>query len=382
MRNLPSSGQRHRSRWRPKTKLLTVVLVALAALVGFGCGESDDDSSQAETSGSTGGKPFAGEELVVMNWKGYGSDLPWAIEQFEEQTGATVEHQYKSSDQGALQTLRNGGVGNIDVAIANHAYVEPAVQSSLLEPIDVSKLKSYDRLSQTLRDVPSLRDGDDVYAVPWQWGLTTLAYNPEGTSGPVTGFDALWSEEYAGKVTFFDDPQTAVETAAFYLGEDPADPDLDAVEDALSELKDNAKVFWASADEWTRAFSSGQVVVGNAWSSLPAQLESPKIELVVPDSGSVGWLDSWTVVKDAPNPELAYAWINYMTSEAFQSRFSADPSHTAAGPANEAVLEQLPPAVVESLGVEPDFLPRLEFVAVTPEQLEEWALVWERVKAG
>lgn len=41
-------------------------------------------------------------------------------------------------------------------------------------------------------------------------------------------------------------------TAALYLGEDPYNPDLSKVKKSLIELKNNSKVFWASADDWTK----------------------------------------------------------------------------------------------------------------------------------
>jgi spermidine/putrescine transport system substrate-binding protein len=278
--------------------------------------------------------------------------------------------------------LENGGVGKVDVAITNHAYMRPSIEAGLLQPIDVAKITTYSQLYPSLRNLASLHSGGKTYGVPWEWGLTTLAYNPSASGGPVTSWNALWSSKFAGKVTIFDDPQTAVETAAFYLHENPAKPNLDKVHAALTQLKKNVKVLWGSANDWTRAFSTGQVVVGNAWSSLPAQLSKPKIKLVVPKAGAVGWLDSWTIVKNAPHLALAYAWINYMTGVSFQKRFSQDPSHEAAGPANSVALKKLPAATLTKLGANPTWLPRLDFVQISADQLKAWTQLWETVKAG
>ena len=328
------------------------------------------------------GKPFAGQTLVIINWKGYGSDLPWVVKQFEQMTGAKVVNQFKPSDQGEIQMLQNGGLGKVDVAVTNHAYVQPSIKAGLLQPIDVSKVKTYSQLFPILRNLASIHSGGKVYGIPWEWGLTTLAYNPQATGGPVTSWKDLWSSKFAGKVAFFDDPQTAIETAAFYLGENPAKPNLDAVHKALSDLKKNVKVFWGSSNDWTRAFSTGQAVIGNAWSSLPSQLPKPQIKLVVPSAGSVGWLDSWTLVKNAPHPQLAYAWFNYITSAAFQTRWSKDPSHSAAGPANSVALHKLPAATLTMLGANPAWLPHLDFVQITAAQLKAWTTLWETIKAG
>src|SRR5579862_4725074 len=260
---------------------LALLVVAVTAVVA---------ATAAPVVAASKAKPFAGQTLVIINWKGYGSDLPWAVKEFEQQTGAKVVNQYKSSDQGEIQMLQNGGVGKVDVAVTNHAYVQPSIKAGLLQPIDTSKITTYKQLFSTLRALPSLHSGGSTYAIPWEWGLTTLAYNPKATGGPVTNWSALWSSKFAGKVAFFDDPQTAIETAALYLHENPANPNLNSVHRALDALKKDVKVFWGSSNDWTRAFATGQVSVGNAWSSLPAQLPSPHVKLIVPTAGAVGWL--------------------------------------------------------------------------------------------
>ena len=53
-------------------------------------------------------------------------------------------------------------------------------------------------------------------------------------------------------MAFYDDPTTAVMTAALYLGEDPQNPNLDKVRKALQQVKANSKLFWASANDWTK----------------------------------------------------------------------------------------------------------------------------------
>ncbi|MDI3269418.1 MAG: ABC transporter substrate-binding protein, partial [Bacillota bacterium] len=65
---------------------------------------------------SCGSQPVVSSPtLVVANWKGYGSDLPWAVEAFEKKTGAKVIHQYINSDEELVAMVREGGLGKIDV---------------------------------------------------------------------------------------------------------------------------------------------------------------------------------------------------------------------------------------------------------------------------
>jgi spermidine/putrescine transport system substrate-binding protein len=367
------SGRRHFSR------AATILSCVTAGIVAAACSSG---SSSAPTGTNGSGKPFAGQTLVVLNWQNYGSDLPWAVHEFEAMTGATVVNQYKTSDPEEITLLQNGGVGKVDVAIVNHAYVQTAISDGLLQPIETSKITTYGQLYPELRHLPELTHGGRIYGVPWEWGTTALTYNPRAVSQHLNSWSALWSPAYAHKVAFFDDPQTAVETAALYLNENPAAPNLTAVKTALQKLKTNTKVLWTSANDWTRAFSTGQAVVGDAWSSLPSEMNNPKMTYVVPQDGAVGWLDSWTLVAHAPHPALAYAWINFMTSAKFMTRFSADPSHEAAGTSNMVAAKQLSPATVAKLNADPNALGRVHFVAISPSALNAWTQLWEQIKAG
>src|SRR5581483_6572427 len=144
----------------------------------------------------------------------------------------------------------------------------------------------------------------------------------------------------------------------------------------------NVKTFWGSTNDWTRAFSTGQAVIGNAWSSLPAELSQADITLALQKEGSVGWVVSWTMVKNAPHPALAYAWINYMTGVQFLTSFAKDPTHSSPAPANMAAVKQLSTSLLTRLGAKPAWLSRLAFVQVTPADLKNWTQLWETVKAG
>lgn len=335
-----------------------------------------------DSGGGDSDLPFAGETLTVMNWQGYVSDFDWAVERFEELTGATVEHVYKNSDPDAVNILQNGGIGEIGAAMINHGYIEIMAEQGLLEPLDVSQIPVFAETYPALQDVPAIHYNGEVYGVPWVWGFTTLVF-VEDVTGPVDSWDPVWDSSFAGKVAFYDDPQTAVMTSAYHLGLDPADPnlDLDAIKADLIALKPDVALYWSGADEWVRAFSTGQAVIGNGFPATTKQVESPSVSMAIPAQGSVGWLDTWTIVKDAPNPELAKAWIEFMSGEEFQTRAITDEPESFAFPANvNAPFE----VFTDFLGTDitADDIPSLDFIAVSPETLEEWTRLWQEVKAS
>lgn len=352
--------------------------VVIGALFAASCGGSDG-------SGTDGSTSFEGQTLTVANWKDYGSDISWAIEEFQAETGAKVVHQYFNSEEELLQMLRDGGVGTIDVALPNLAYVQPAIADNLLEPLDISKLENYDVLDSNLKEHADLSLDNKIYGVPWMWGSTGLAYNTDNPPADEGKWASLWNPANKGKVAFFDDVTTAIMTAAIYLGEDPYNPDLNKVKQALKDLKANSKVFWSSADDWTKGFATGQITVGNLWSGLAGSEinRGQPIKYVIPDEGAVGWLDSWTIVKDAPNKDLAYKWIDYMTSAKFQKRWAEDTERSSPSPANLEATKALSKETAQRIGAVAEWLPKLTLQKAIPaDTMKEWAKLWEEVKAG
>jgi spermidine/putrescine-binding protein len=326
--------------------------------------------------------PFAGETLTVMNWQGYGSDSEWATTRFEELTGAKVEHVYRNSDADGLNILQNGGLGTVDVALVNHGYLDIMNDAGLLQPIDLDLVPSYANVYPDLTEVSSLTRDGELYGVPWLWGFTSLASDQEVT-GEISSWDAMWDDAYSGKVAFYDDPQTAIQTSAYHLGLDPAEPDLDldAIKADLLDLKANVALYWSGSDPWVRAFSTKQAVIGNTFLALTKQVESPKITMVIPESGAVGWLDTWSIVADSPDYDLAAAWVEFMTSEEFQTWFITEEPTSAAFPANSLAPIEEYAAYMDSDTSAAD-IPSLDFISVSPETLEVWTQLWQEVKAA
>jgi spermidine/putrescine-binding protein len=356
----------------------SAVALALAALAIAGCGGGDDSSSG---SGSN--------TLTVLAWKAYGADDPWAVKEFERQTGAKVKFVYMTSEDGMMQTLQQGGVGKIDVALPNLEYVQPSVQRGLLQPIEQSKIATWGELSPQFTKLPSIRTGGKLYAVPWVQGATSLTVNPEAVKPSPTSWSVLWDSANKGKVAFYDDPTTAIMTAALYLGEDPQNPDLDKVRKALQEVKANSKLFWTSANDWTKPYSTQAVTMGNLWSGLAGTLKADgkPLDYIFPKEGTVRWGDNWSIVKNAPNPDLAYKWINFLTSKEYFTHWitKPGPNQQLAVPVNTSAVDALPKGAATKLsaGKLINYSGPAAFQAGVPlDRLQQWTQLWEEVKAG
>lgn len=329
--------------------------------------------------------PAAKPTLTVMNWKAYGSDKDYSVPVFEEMYNCKVEHVYFNSLEEMITMLQTGGFGKIDCILPNTNYLRRCVEEGIIQPIDWPKLENYGYLRDDLRNFRDAYDADgNIYGVPWAWGTTSLGYNPDVITEPIDSWSALWSDEYAGKVAYFDDYNTAILTAALYLNEpDPANPDLAKIEEALMALKKNAKTWWDSYDSYTKPYLAGEIVIGNMWVGLASSIyrEGTPLEYVYPKEGAVGWADYWAIAKDAPNYDLALKWIEFMISDQFQSDFVNDPE--GACPASEAVLNALSDDMKKAFFIYPEPPGNLVMQAYQDEATRDaWLDLWNRVKAG
>jgi spermidine/putrescine transport system substrate-binding protein len=372
-----------------RSRVLAVAVALLAAVVaGCGGGSSESSGGGGGGGGASGGGG-GGKSLTVLAWKAYGADDPWAVREFERMTGAKVKFVYMTSEDGMLQTLQQGGVGKIDVALPNLQYVQPGVQRQVFQPIDQAKITTWGELSPDFTKLAALRMDGQLYGVPWVQGATSLAVNPQAVKPVPSSWKVLWDPANKGKVAFYDDPTTAIMTAALYLGEDPQNPNLDRVRDALRDLKANTRLFWASANDWTKSYASGSVTMGNLWSGLAGTLKDngQPLDFVFPQEGTVRWGDNWSLVKDAPNPDLAYRWINFMTSKRYFTHWISQPgpNQQLAVPVNTAAVDALGKADAEKLqaGRLIDYQGKAAFQAGVPlDRLQQWTQLWEEVKAG
>ena len=376
--------------------LAAVMLLGLAAC-GGGSTETEAPATDAPTTDAPvtdapetgapaeGTEDFSGQTLTVANWQSYGTDADYGAAAFEELYGCKVEHYFISSVPELMQTLLNGGMDQIDVICINPVYIQEYFANGVIEPIDTAALSNYADLRSDLTDIEDVKDSEgNVLGVPWIWGTTSLFYNADVVTEEITSWSALWDEAYAGKVGFFDDHESAIKVAAMKLGQDPYTPDLEAVEQELISLKPNVKTYWGTYDDFVKAYTAGDIVIGNVWGSIATQLkaEGYNIQYVYPEEGTVGWCDYWCLVSGSAEKELAMKWIDFCTGSDFQNGLATD-GNQAYAPANQVVLDALDEETQKNLWIYPS-APDNMFLSLQMDSdtLNEWINLWTNVKAA
>lgn len=357
-------------------KRIALMLLAGAMVVSClsGCGvKSTSDTDQ------NGEK----QKLYVVNWKDYGSDDADFIAAFEEANNCEIVNTYMSSEEELLTKLRTAKDGEIDVCLPNCSILPAAIEEGLLKEVNSSKLENFEKMFDRFKEQPECIKDGKLYAVPFVWGSTAIAYNTNLIKEAPTSINALFDPQYAGKITFRDDYNDAVMTAALVTGQDANNPkDMDAIKAKLLEQKKLNKTYWKTGDEFSKLFASEQISIGMMWSGQAAFMkqEGQPIAYVVPEDGAIGWVDNWGIAKGSQNEELAYKFIDWMISRDFQYNWAVN---GGPAPVNQEAADSLDPEYAAGAGMDETSLNRLTFMQYRTDEVKQtWNELWTEVKSS
>lgn len=331
-------------------------------------------------------KPIGGE-LNFMVWEGYTDTLFTAP--FERACGVKVNATYMGSSDDLVAKLRAGGAETIDLVSPSSDAITQIIDAGLAQPLSLGRIPSYGDLMASFRDLPMAKKDTAVYGLPWAFGPNPLIYDTTKVKPAPTKWADLWDKKYKGKLSMQDDIATlwmVAQTLGMDLAADRShlynltDEDLALVRTKALELKPNIRKYWATAGDMVQLFQSGEIVAGEGWPLMTAQLRAAGFPAgeVIPEEGTTAWADHWVLTKGATNLDAAYAWLEY-TSQPFAQKLLADVTNYIV--ANPAAKSYMSPEQVATQRDLADYGGRVNFWQWSARR-EKYTEVWNEVKAG
>ena len=294
-------------------KLITILVLAALALslcLLAGCGSKDTLT------------------LNVYNWGEYISDGSEGsldtIQAFEEWYAETygtklrVNYTTFASNEDMYAKLASGAV-SYDVIIPSDYMIARLISEDMLLPLDFDNIPNYENIGEDYRGL--YYDPDDLYSVPYTYGVVGVIYNAAVVDEADAGdWDLLWNDKYAGNILQFNNSRDAFATAQYKLGLDVNSTDRAVWDEALSELKTQAPLVKSYVmDEIYNMMESGEAAVGayyagDYFTMLEAQAEGVDLRFYYPENTNY-FFDAMCIPSCCQNKELAEIFINYMLSE-------------------------------------------------------------------
>ena len=273
---------------------------ALAAVLLFAC----------VIAGRNAGKPV----VNVCSWGEYIDES--LITQFEEETGILVNYQTAESNE-ALYSLLKSGAGDYDVVVPSDYMISQLIEEGMLEELDYSNIPNFSLIDDRFKNLPY--DPANRYTVPYAWGTIGIIYNTTMVDEPITSWEAMFSDEYAGNVLMFRNSRDALATALLYLGYDLNTTDeiqLREAQQLLADAKSRGVYQSFVMDEIYQKMEGGNAAIGAYYAGdyLSMLENNEDLAFVIPEEGSNWFVDAMCILKDAPHKEEAEAWINFIAS--------------------------------------------------------------------
>ena len=260
------------------------------------------------------------ETLELLTWEGYAPKV--LMDQFEKETGITVKPTYSNNEEMIAKLRATRGAG-FDLAQPSQDRIASVQEKyKLYKPIDYAKVDAAQIVPSMLEAVKknTMVDGKS-YAIPHVYGTSGLIVNRK-YAPEASDYKDLLNPAYSGRISYRLKRPTLI-GIAYSMQQDPfvlyANPKsykklMERVGAKLIEGKRLVKNYWTNGDALLQSMRSEEVHLAMAWDNGGWKLhaENPDIDFVAPQSGALGWIDTFAIPAKAKNVEAAYQWINFM----------------------------------------------------------------------
>jgi putrescine transport system substrate-binding protein len=267
-------------------------------------------------------------ELNIYNWSDYIGEN--TIADFEKEYNVKVRYDTYDGNETLEAKLVVGNTG-YDIVFPSSSFFARQIKSGIYQKLDRSKLANWSNLDQWVLKQQAAYDPGNAYAVPYMWGTNGITYNVDMIKqrlpdAPLDSLRLVFDPDVVSKfqdcgVSLLDSPEDVFPLALAYMGKDPTSQnpdDIVAATDMLMKVRPYIRNF--DSMQYLNLLPNGDVCVAMTWSgdyavaAQRAEEAGLKINLAytVPKEGSNIWFDAMLIPKDAPHPDNAHLFLNYM----------------------------------------------------------------------
>lgn len=282
---------------------------------------------------SCGGDSMETVTLNVYNWGQYISDgsegsydTNSAFEEYwnenlAEQYGYRISVNYSTyaSNEDMYNKIVSGSA-KYDIIFPSDYMIERLANEDMLYAFNPAEtVENYQYIDDSFRHL--FFDPDNLYSVPYAYGVVGIIYNTDYVSEDSEGFgtwNLMWNEEYRSKILQFNNPRDAFGTALYRLGYDVNTTNRAEWDAALEALKQQKPLVQSYVmDEIFNKMSSSSAWISSYYTGdfLTMYWDNDSLGFYYPEDGTNVYVDSMCIPKNAEHKDAAIEYINFMLSE-------------------------------------------------------------------
>jgi len=298
--------------------------------------------SSTKAGGTTSVEQKLARTLNFSNWTFYidtkGQKNP-SLDQFQNKTGVHVNYVEDINDNasffGKIQgQLSRGQSVDRDIVVLtdNDRYLSLMVKKGWAEKLDKSAIPNIKNLVD-VQEHPNF-DPDREYTLPWQSGMTGIAYNDSLTDPVLSVDDLLENRKLKGKITCLNSMGDALTLVMLANGDDPTkvtDKSFSAAFNRVKDAVDSKQIRAFTGNDYAPTLAKGDLAAAMSWSGDIAQIGNTHIHWNVPTDGGALWTDNMLIPKGG-DVYTASVYMNYVYDPKVQALMEAgDPKRKIVG---------------------------------------------------
>jgi spermidine/putrescine transport system substrate-binding protein len=342
---------------------LTGTAAALAACGPSGAASTAPSTAPASAAPSTAVVESAApapsfeieKELLMYNWAAYVS--PDNMDKFKAEFGVeTFTYDVYDNNEVLIAKLQ-GGASGYDIAAPTAEYVPGMVDEGFLQKLDLSRIPNLEYINKTFKNL--WWDPTNEYQVPKDYGTTGILY----MKSLLSKIPQSWKEFYdsvkgeaSGKTVFVDSMGDVFVFPLKMLGFSANSVEKAELDQARTILLDVAPHLYALESNVYGQYMKDKTTsltlgwTGPLGQELKAEHDAGEAGYITPSDGTIFWLDTWVMLKDAPHPNAAYAWLNFIQEPEIQG---AESNYNLYATPNDKAREFVDPAILADTAVFP-----------------------------
>lgn len=355
------------------------------------CGAKSGPSASAAPPAAASSAPAASaavsadieKELFMYNWGDYVA--PENITAFKAKFGIDkfTYDTFASNDE-LLTKLQGGAVGQWDVSAPTAEFVPAMRDQHFIQKIDFSKVPNAKYIEPAFKGI--WWDPTNEWQLPKDWGTTGITIRTKIVKEEVKTWKQFFevAPKYSGRIVVVDSPGDVFVAPLKSLGYSLNTKVKSELEQARTILMAFAPhVLALDSDQYNTKIATEEAVLGLTWTGGILELrdkpETADTVYLIPEDGTLFWLDTWVILADAPHPNAAHAFLNFIQEPEVQAKETVNNQY--ATPNSEA-KKFVPKKMLDdpALFVPEDVLARLEGaqdLSTDPLRLD----IWEEFKS-
>jgi spermidine/putrescine transport system substrate-binding protein len=303
------------------------------------------------------------KELNFSNWPYYMDPKRNVLKEWSRaHNGAHVKYVEEINDLDEFfgkvrQQLQRGETLNRDLVVLTDWMASRWVRGQWVEAIDKRNVPNAKNLQPNLQH-PNW-DPNRNFSLPWQSGMSAIAYNPKKTGRKLHSINDLFDPKFKGKVTMLSDPHDSAGLMVLLAGKKTEDATLDDVLagiDKIDQENKKGQIRRFTGNDYITDMAKGNAWVSVAYSGDLFQLRKdlPGVQFVIPDEGALLWTDNMMIPQKPPHVYAAETMMDFVYQPRIAAQLAAAINYVTPVAGTQEAMQKVDPTLVHNQLVFPD----------------------------